>query len=208
MRSWATTFLMLYLLGCAAAQPTQLDGSIKYKHVFILYDQPIWSWPGKNSTEIIVPGIYLPLQKKAFQLDRAMQWDPRVLHLVFDVNDDSSTIQILANRFSYKNWLYADTIVKPKVLPEFCNCFRLHITTYKTKNHGFIPVLGLQAIDCLGTERFLKARSNWLYHIPRNLMSGSDPSIYVKKGYSHLFRRPLIPASPIIKVTELIAEGN
>jgi hypothetical protein len=110
----------------------------------------------------------------------------------------------MANRFGYKNWLYTDTLIKIADLPRLQNCFRINISTYRSKDYGFIPVLSMVPFECNGTERDLNVRSMWRYNVPEKRMNGSDPFIYVKKGYKHLFRKPFIPASPIIRVSDII----
>jgi hypothetical protein len=155
---------------------------------------------------MIVPGIYLPLQKKAFHLDRSQRYERRVLILQFGQNDDSSIVQIMANRFSYKNWLYADTLIHVAQLTNMNTCLRIDITTYKSTSHGFIPVLKLVPFGCTGSEGYLYANRVLTYNLRDGKMTGTDKKIYRKGGFHALFRKPFIPASPIIKLSDIVVE--
>lgn len=153
---------------------------------------------------MVIPGIYLPLQKKAFQLDRTEIWARKILILQFSGADDSSFVQIMANRFGYKNWLYTDTLLSIKHLPATDNCYKLGISTFKSKDFGQVPQLTLIPFACNVVEvdyfrdRFL------IYDVASLSIIRGEEIIYRKKGYKALFSKPFIPKSPIIKVSDAI----
>jgi hypothetical protein len=168
-----------------------------------MYEQNIREFPLKNPTNTVTPGIYLPMQQKAFQLDRTEQWDRKILILQFPQTDDSSVIQIMANRFGYKNWLSTDTLINIKDLPDMETCFKLDISTYKNNDFGLVPQLHLIP-TAFNEINFDYNRDRYLmYDVATQSLSGTEKRIFSKKGYAALFKRPLIPRSSVINVSDI-----
>jgi hypothetical protein len=152
---------------------------------------------------MVIPGIYLPLQKKAFQLDRTEEWDRKILIIQFPDSDDSSVIQIMANRFGYKNWLYTDTLLAIKNLPGIETCYKLEISTYRNEDFGLVPQLNVIPIACREINLDLNRDRYLIYDVATQSISGTEKRIFRKKGYYALFKRPLIPSSRIIKASDI-----
>ena len=169
----------------------------------IMYDQNVREFPLKNPTNMVIPGIFLPLQQKAFQLDRTEEWDRKILILQFPDSDDSSLIQIMANRFGYKNWLYTDTLLDIKNLPGIVTCFKLEISTNRNKDFGLVPQLKVIPITCKEINLDFNRDRYLIYDVATQSISGTEKRIFRKRGYNALFKRPLIPRSSVIKVSDI-----
>jgi hypothetical protein len=200
-KSFLPYLSLFFLYACSPAKQAVLPDS--GKHLLIMHDQRIREFPASNPTYMIIPGIYLPLQKKAFQLDRTQEWDRKILVLKYSETDDSSVVQIMANRFGYNNLIYTDTLLSLKNLQEKESCFSLAISTIKNKQYGLIPQLEVVPVDC-NSVLLDELRDRYLmYDISTGTLSGPEKRIFRKKGYDDLFRRFPTPNKRIIKVSEI-----
>lgn len=108
MRMASFFTLLILFFGCSNSKTVSSNGAPPQKRVVFFYDDYFSEFDKYN---MVQPAVFLPLQNKAFQLDRTYRAAKRVLILKFSQDDDTSCIQIMANRFSYKNWLYTDTVL-------------------------------------------------------------------------------------------------
>jgi hypothetical protein len=196
--------LSIILFGCSSKKLSTSNLTKDPKSVVIIYDQQIREFPSKNPTNRVIPAIFLPMQQEAFQLDRTQRFARKVLILRFDPSDDSSKIQIMANRFSAREWLYTDTILPIRSLPELNTCVRIQITTIRNKEFGIIPQLTLVPFVCRGDEDIVYSRRMLIYDIPTQRISGTDNRIYRKGGYPSLFKGKLFAGGTSIKVSDVI----
>jgi hypothetical protein len=192
------------LCGCSTPKPISLNPNNYPRTVTIIYDQRIREFPNKNPTNNVIPAIYLPLQQKAFQLDRTQRFARKVLVLRFDQSDDTSIIRIMANRFSFYNWLYADTILAISSQTELNTCYRIHINTYRNKEFGFVPQLSLVPFVCKGDEEIVYSHRILVYDVPTQTITATDKRIYRKKRYESLFKRNFLSGGSVLKVSDVI----
>lgn len=195
--------LIIILYGCSSSKPRTKTPQNSTKSIIIMYDQNVREFPQKNPTNMVIPGIYLPLQQKAFQLDRTEEWGRKILILQFPDSNDSSLIQIMANRFGYKNWLYTDTLLDIKKLPGIETCFKLEISTFRNKDFGLVPQLKVIPVTCKEINFDFNRDRYLIYDVTTQFISGTEKRIFRKKGYYALFKRPLIPRSSVIKVSDI-----
>jgi hypothetical protein len=196
---------LLCLCSCGASKKNSTIPNTIPKQLTIIYKEVPRSFPLKNFTEFIKPAIYLPVQQKAFELDRTQTREPKTLVLQFSPDDDSSIVQIMANSPNSKFWITTDTLIKVSELTQLNTCLTIHLNTYKVNDFRRVPQLTLLHFECSDDEinpdtfrgRFLK------YNVSSGTFKGNNRRIFRKKGYDALFRNPFFPNRKIIKASDI-----
>jgi hypothetical protein len=199
MRTASVLTLLILLFACSSSKTVSSGAAPLQKRVVFFYDDFIWDF---SKYIMIQPAVFLPLQNKAFQLDRSDIRATRILILKFAQNDDTSRIQIMANRFSYKNCLYTDTVLRVGQLTQQNTCFRIKVSGHKNETLGIVPEISLEPMVSNGNEEYLSGRLSLLYDVVSGEMTGDKRAMFRSDGFEALFKKPLIPKRPIIRLAD------
>jgi hypothetical protein len=200
MRMASFFTLLILFFGCGSSKTITSNAAPLQKRVVFFYDEHISEF---SKYIMIQPAVFLPSQNKAFQLDRSNVGATRILILKFAQDDDTSRIQIMANRFSYKNWLYTDTVLQVGQLTEQNACFRIKVSGHKNQTLGIVPEISLEPMVCNGNEEYLSGMLYLIYDAVSGEMTGDKRAMFRSDGFEALFKKPLIPKSPIIRLADV-----
>lgn len=200
MRTASVLTLLTLLFGCSSSKIVTSNAAPPQRRVVFFYDDFILEF---SKYIMIQPAVFLPSQNKAFQLDRSNIEATRILILKFAQDDDTSRIQIMANRFSYKNWLYTDTVLHVGQLTQQNTCFRIKVSGHKNQTLGIVPEISLEPMVCNGNEEYLSGMLYLMYDAVSGEMTGDKRAMFRSDGFEALFKKPLIPKSPIIKLADV-----
>jgi hypothetical protein len=164
------------------------------------------SWPQKGRTEQVVPAVYLPMQEKAFHLYKSEFTKARTLIFEFEQSDSVSSIQILSKSFDNSSWLYADTLLNLNLLPVANTCYFIKTSTYKTEKYKFVPTLQLVQFECNSASNSISFKRHLTFHNGKDSLSGNDPKLYLKNGFSDFFVPALFGSKPDIIHVSMIKQ--